>query len=132
MNEGERVYLESRGDIAWISLARPPVNAIDHAMIDALHVALKQADADPQFRAIVLTSAIEGIFCGGMDLRMVDAGDAEDLRAFVHKFYIGTMDIHYALSKPLIAALNGRARGAGMTLAINCDVAVAAEDIDFG
>ena len=111
---------------------RPPVNAIDHAMIDAIHAALRAADADRAVRAIVLTSALDGVFCGGMDLKMVDAGDAQDLRAFVNKFYMETMDIQYALSKPTIVAINGPARGAGMTLAITADVSVAADDIDLG
>ncbi|MGB1885246.1 MAG: enoyl-CoA hydratase/isomerase family protein, partial [Gammaproteobacteria bacterium] len=112
-----RVNYETRDKIAWIGMNRAPVNAIDHAMIEAIHAALRQADADDQVRAIVLTSALEKIFCGGMDLRMVDAGDAMDLRRFVNKFYMETMDIQYALSKPTIAAVNGPARGAGMTLA---------------
>jgi len=67
-----------------------------------------------------------------MDLRMAVQGDAQDLRAFVHKFYIGTMDIQYVMTKPTIAAVNGPARGAGMTLSITSDVILAAEDIDLG
>ena len=132
MSAEQCVNYETRDKIAWIAMNRAPVNAIDHAMTDAIHAALRQADADEQVRAIVLTSAIEQIFCGGMDLRMVDAGDAMDLRRFVNKFYMETMDIQYALSKPTIAAVNGPARGAGMTLAITCDVVVAADDIDLG
>ena len=83
-------------------------------------------------RAVILTSALPGMFCGGMDLRMVAQGDAQDLRAFVHKFYIGTMDIQYVMTKPTIAAVNGPARGAGMTLSITSDVIIAADDIDLG
>ncbi len=132
MSTEHRVDLDVRGDIAWIAMNRPPVNAVDHTMIDAIHDAFLEADRDPAVRAIVLASALESVFCGGMDLRMVDAGDAEDLRAFVNKFYMRTMDIQYALTKPSIAAINGPASGAGMTLAINCDVCVAADDIDLG
>lgn len=118
--------------IAVLRMNRPPVNAIDHNMIDAIHAALRRAEADAGVRAIILTSAIEGVFCGGMDLKMVDAGSTADLREFVYKFYMGTMDIQYRASKPSIAALNGPARGAGMTLAINCDVILAAEGTDLG
>ena len=72
------------------------------------------------------------MFCGGMDLRMIAQGDVQNLRAFVTKFYIGTMDIQYVMTKPTIAAINGPARGAGMTLSITSDVILAADDIDLG
>ena len=101
-------------------------------MIDAIHARLREADADENVRAIIITSALPGMFCGGMDLRMVAAGDAMDLRRFVDKFYIDTMNIQYALSKPTIVAVNGPARGAGMTLSITSDVILAADDVDLG
>ena len=118
--------------IATIAMNRAPVNAIDHPMIDAIHVALRRADRDADVRAILVCSALDGLFCGGMDLKMVDRGDALDLREFVYKFYMETMDIQYRLTKPSIAVINGPARGAGMTLAINCDMIIAADDIDLG
>lgn len=128
----EQITYNVTDAVAWVGMARAPVNAIDHAVIDALHAALERANADNGVRAVVLTSALDGIFCGGMDLRMVDAGDAMDLRAFVHKFYMGTMNLVYGMSKPLIGLVNGKARGAGMTLALNCDVTIVADDIDLG
>lgn len=118
--------------IAVIELNRPPVNAIDHAMIDAIHAALQRADEDPAARAIVLTSALPGMYCGGMDLKMVARGDGLALREFVYKFYMKTMDLQYRLRKPTLAAINGPARGAGMTLSITCDLIVAADDVDLG
>ncbi len=132
MSAQHRVDYTVTDRIAVIALHRAPVNAIDHAMIDAIHAALRQADADKNVRAIILTSALEKMFCGGMDLKMVAQGDAQDLRAFVHKFYIGTMDIQYVLTKPVIVAVNGPARGAGMTLSITSDIILAADDIDLG
>ena len=132
MSANDRIDYEVTDRVAVIALRRAPVNAIDHAMIDAIHAALRTADADPAVRAIILTSALPGMFCGGMDLRMAAEGDALALRAFLHKFYIGTMDIQYVLTKPTIAAVNGPARGAGMTLSITSDVVLAADDIDLG
>ncbi len=132
MSGEQRVDYRVEDGIAVIAMNRKPVNAIDHPMIDAIHAALRRADGDDAVGAIILTSALDGMFCGGMDLRMVDAGDALDLRAFVMKFYIETMDIQYALSKPTITAINGPARGAGMTLAVTSDCIVAADDIDLG
>lgn len=132
MTSQHRVDYSVADQIATIAMNRPPVNAIDHPMIDAIHARLREADADDQVRAIIITSSLPGMFCGGMDLRMVAAGDAMDLRRFVHKFYIDTMDIQYVLSKPTIVAVNGPARGAGMTLSITSDVILAADDIDLG
>jgi len=132
MSSQHRVDYAVADRIATIAMTRAPVNAIDHPMIDALHPCLREADADRDVRAIIITSALPGMFCGGMDLRMVAAGDAMDLRRFVYKFYIDTMNIQYALSKPTIVAVNGPARGAGMTLSITSDVILAADDIDLG
>jgi enoyl-CoA hydratase/carnithine racemase len=132
MSSNDRIDYTVQDRVAVIAMNRAPVNAIDHPMIDAIHAALRRADADRDVRAVILTSALPGMFCGGMDLRMVAQGDVQDLRAFVHKFYIGTMDIQYVMTKPTIAAINGPARGAGMTLSITSDVIVAADDIDLG
>ncbi len=132
MSAEDRIEYDVTDHVAVIAMKRPPVNAIDHAMIDAIHAALLKANADPAVRAVILTSALPGMFSGGMDLRMVVEGDAQDLRAFVTKFYIGTMDIQYVMKKPTIAVVNGPARGAGMTLSITSDVILAADDIDLG
>jgi enoyl-CoA hydratase len=132
MSSQHRIDYDVQDRVAVIAMNRPPVNAIDHPMIDAIHDALRRADADPAVGAVILTSALPRMFCGGMDLRMVAQGDAQDLRAFVHKFYIGTMDIQYVMTKPTIVAINGPARGAGMTLGITADIVIAADDIDLG
>ena len=132
MSQPHRIDTSVTDRVAVIAMNRRPVNAIDHAMIDAIHAALRQADADPAVRCVILTSALPGIFCGGMDLRMAAQGSALDLRAFITKFYIGTMDIQYVMTKPTIVAINGPARGAGMTLGITSDLVLAADDIDLG
>jgi len=132
MSDDDVIRYHVDGKVAVIAMCRPPVNAIDHRMIDALHRALARAEASKGVRAVILTSALEGMFCGGMDLKMIAAGDVANLREFVTKFYIGTMNIQYAMTKPTIVAVNGPARGAGMTLAVTSDVILAADDIDLG
>jgi enoyl-CoA hydratase len=132
MNGTDRISYEVTDRVAVVALKRPPVNAIDHAMIDAIHAALRSANADSDVRAVILTSALPGMFCGGMDLKMIEQGDVANLRAFVTKFYIGTMDIQYVMTKPTIVAVNGPARGAGMTLSITSDMILAADDVDLG
>ncbi|MBI2800099.1 MAG: enoyl-CoA hydratase/isomerase family protein [Gammaproteobacteria bacterium] len=128
----QRVDYTEESGIAFIRMNRAPVNAIDHPMIDAIHATLRRADRSPDVRAVILTSALPGMFCGGMDLKMVAGGDGLALREFVYKFYMETMDIQYRMRKPTIAVVNGPARGAGMTLSITCDMILAADDIDLG
>lgn len=132
MSRQDRIEYSVHDRIATIAMNRPPVNAIDHQMIDAIYAALRRADTDGDVRAVILTSALPGIFCGGMDLNMARQGSAIDLRAFLYKFYIETMNIQYAMTKPTVVAINGAARGAGMTLGITSDVIIAADDIDLG
>ena len=71
MSSDHRVDYQVSDRVAVIALNRPPVNAIDHALLDAFHTALRTAEADSAVRAVVITSALDGMFCGGMDLRMV-------------------------------------------------------------
>jgi len=132
MSQQDRISYSVQDRIATIAMNRAPVNAVDHPMIDALHAALRQADADSDVRAVILTSALDGLFCGGMDLAMARQNSALDLRAFLYKFYIETMNIQYAMTKPTVVAINGAARGAGMTLGITSDVIIAADDVDLG
>jgi enoyl-CoA hydratase len=132
MSSSHRLDYEVKDRVALIALNRPPVNAIDVAMIDAIHAALRKAEADPGVRAVIITSALDGMYCGGMDLRMAAEGSVADLRAFLDKFYIQTMNIQYEMTKPTVAVVNGPARGAGMTLSITSDMIYAADDIDLG
>ena len=132
MSASHRVDYEVKNRVAVIAMNRPKVNAIDHAMIDAIHGALRSANADRGVGAVILTSALPRMFSGGMDLRMAYEGDALAMRAFLMKFYIETMNVQYEMTKPTIAAVNGPARGAGMTLSITSDIVLAADDIDLG
>jgi enoyl-CoA hydratase len=124
------VRLEVAGAIATIVLARPPVNALDVPMLQALIAALQQVDESPDIRAAILTG--EGrCFSAGVDLKAqlaaLEAGEA------------GPMDLGVALydallhgRKPLIAAINGHALGAGLGMAASCNILVAAEGVQFG
>src|SRR5258707_5774155 len=98
MSPQDRITYSVEDRIATIAMNRAPVNAIDYQMIDAIHAALRRADADRDVRAVILTSALPGVFCGGMDLTMARQGSALDLRAFLYKFYIETMNIQYAMT----------------------------------
>src|SRR5713226_1297129 len=112
-----------------ITLNRPEVlNALNRSVHDGLWRALEQAQ-DPTIRAVVLTGAGRG-FCVGQDLQefSAGAGDVTDnLRSNYHRNVLALR----ALEKPVIAAVNGPAAGAGMSLALACDVRIAADSASF-
>jgi enoyl-CoA hydratase len=116
-----------RDRVAEITLRRPPVNAIDHGLIDDLNAAYRRAKADPGVRAVILTSAFARAFSAGMDLAMIRGKRGLDLRRYLQKLYFEMHDLQYRMGKPTIAALTGPARAAGVTLAVSCDCIVAAD-----
>jgi 2-(1,2-epoxy-1,2-dihydrophenyl)acetyl-CoA isomerase len=117
------------GAVLTITLNRPDVlNAFNGAMHAALRGALKEA-RDDEVRAIVITGAGRG-FCVGQDLTEFQegAGDVADrLRATYHPNVLALR----ALEKPVIAAVNGPAAGAGMSFACACDIRIAADTASF-
>lgn len=123
------VEVRRHGAVQVIVLNRPDVlNAFNSAMHEALAAALKQARAD-DVRAVVITGAGRG-FCVGQDLtEFQDAtGDiAERLRSSYHPNVLAIR----ALEKPVIAAVNGAAAGAGLSLACACDIRIASDAAAF-
>ena len=122
------------GPVRTLSLNRPDVrNALSADLREALRVALDEAEASHQVRAIVLTG--EGsAFCAGLDLRelstVADApaersrDDARRLGQLLHRIY--------TFPKPVVAAVSGPAIAGGAGLASVCDVVIAAERATFG
>jgi enoyl-CoA hydratase/carnithine racemase len=121
-----------RDHVAEILFNRPPVNTIDHAFMDRLFELLARAGADQEVRAIVIGSAIPGRFCAGLDLGQIGAGPHAASHAVVEKLYARLTEAQFALPKPTIAAIGGAVRGGGITVAISCDMIIAARDASFG
>jgi 2-(1,2-epoxy-1,2-dihydrophenyl)acetyl-CoA isomerase len=117
------------GGVQTITLNRPDVlNAFNVALHRALAAALKEA-RDPEVRAIVITGAGRG-FCVGQDLaefRDATVGVGERLRGSYHPNVLAMR----ALEKPVIAAVNGPAAGAGLSLALACDLRIAGDSAAF-
>ena len=117
------------GAVLTLTLNRPDVlNAFNAAVHRALAAGLKEA-RDPGVRAVVLTGAGRG-FCVGQDLTEFreEPGDiGERLRAGYHPNVLAIR----ALEKPVIAAVNGAAAGAGLSLACACDIRIASEAAAF-
>jgi enoyl-CoA hydratase/carnithine racemase len=126
------VHYEVLDHIAEIALDRAPVNALTEPMLDEVLAALARAASDQQVRAVILRSNLAHCFCAGLDLQAVGRAGNDEVRALVEKLYLGLHDAQFDLGKPSIAAVNGSARGGGMTLAISCDLIVAARSATFG
>ena len=123
------VETQRDGAVLTITLNRPDVlNAFNGAMHKALGAALKEA-RDDEVRAVVITGAGRG-FCVGQDLTEFRdaAGDIGDrLRSTYHPNILAIR----ALEKPVIAAVNGAAAGAGMSFACACDIRIASDAAVF-
>jgi enoyl-CoA hydratase len=128
----DRLRYEVSGGIACIRLARPPVNALDLAMVRGVIAALKRAAADDGVRAVVIASAVAKRFCAGLDIAELAGRSPDEIRTLVHELYVGLFDAQSQVGKPSIAAVNGAARGGGMTLAVSCDVILAGKSATFG
>jgi 2-(1,2-epoxy-1,2-dihydrophenyl)acetyl-CoA isomerase len=120
-------YQVSEG-VAKITFNRPDVyNALNDGITYELQDALKAVAKDDQVRVVVLTG--EGkAFCSGQDLK---AASGQEKRSFIdslHKRYNPIIRAMRNLPKPIVCRLNGVAAGAGCSLALACDVIVAAEE----
>jgi enoyl-CoA hydratase/carnithine racemase len=115
--------------VAIITLNRPRQrNAIGDGMADELADAYTRLDDDDAVRVLVLTGAPPA-FCAGADL---GAGDAT-FAAPGPGFRAAGLDVAaWALSKPVVAAVNGHALGLGLTLALQCDIRFFAADAKYG
>jgi len=123
------VETSREGAVLTITLNRPDVlNALNSAAHKALGAALKEARAD-DVRAVVLTGAGRG-FCVGQDLTEF-RDDAGDIGSRLRGNYHPNIKAIRALEKPVIAAVNGAAAGAGLSLACSCDLRIASDQATF-
>jgi enoyl-CoA hydratase len=119
------VRREDRDGVRVLSLARPPVNAIDFALVRALGDAAEAAASDPACRALVVIGA-PGVFSAGIDTKRVPSYDADERASMLRAVNRTVLEL-YALEKPAVAAISGHALGAGLVLALTCDLRLAAE-----
>lgn len=130
--QSETIHYETRDGIAEIRLNRPHrLNAVTQQLYDELNTALGAAEADGDVRVVLLTG--EGrAFCVGADLKEHKAGRS----AFERRQYLRGEQIVckrlMLLSKPVVAAVNGYALGAGAEMAIASDFLVMAASAQIG
>ncbi len=131
------VLYEEQGPVAIATLNRPQLlNSFNRQMHQDLWLALDRAEANSTIRALVITGAGRG-FCAGADLSDFDFTPGPDLvqRAdpgpLIEQNFNPTARRLQALRMPCIAAVNGVAAGAGASLAMTCDIAIAAPGASF-
>ena len=125
--------MRHKNKIAYITLNRPErLNSFDIKLGNELYDALKNSNKDDNIRAVVIKGTGKG-FCGGGDVK--EMYDAENKTEFLKKL---TKAIHKCvieirtMEKPIIAAVNGAAFGAGLSIALACDIIIASKDAKFG
>ena len=131
------VLFADHGSVALITLNRPDaLNSLTHQMHRDLWAALDRAEANPAIRALVLTGAGRG-FCAGADLHGSDLAPSDgaagrpDPGVTIEQNFNPTTRRMQNLRMPCVAAVNGVAAGAGVSLALACDVTIAAPGARF-
>jgi 2-(1,2-epoxy-1,2-dihydrophenyl)acetyl-CoA isomerase len=133
-HEYETVNLHRRGAAAKVELNRPDrLNAWNGQLALDLRAALRAVGEDPEVRAVLLTGAGRG-FSSGADLKegFERAGDGlPDIYGALTERYHPIMVLIREMPKPVVSAVNGPAAGIGLSLALVCDLVVAAESAYF-
>ncbi len=130
----ERIIYKKDGHAAWITLNRPEVkNAQDPLTREELTRALKLGRDDDEVYVMVITGAGEA-FCAGGDIANFPKGPVD----FMERIGLQVtgkkrpIELTREIPKPIIAMVNGHALGAGMELAMACDIIIASEEAKFG
>ena len=130
------LVLEGReGGVATLVLNRPErLNALNVELSEALLAALRRAADDPAVRCVVLTGAGRA-FCSGGDLVLLREARVKNTPAALEGLLRAGAEIPLTICgmpKPVLAAVNGPAAGAGMNLALACDIRIASDQASFG
>lgn len=125
------ILVEQKGQIAWLTLNRPDkFNSFNRQMALNLQEALDKAQADTNVRCIVLTGSGKA-FCAGQDLSEAIDPNGPGIEQIVAAHYNPIIKRLVSIEKPIIAAVNGVAAGAGANIALACDIVLAAESATF-
>ena len=124
----QSVLVHREDDISVVTLNRPEsLNSFDAAMTPALDAALSEADADPDTRAIIVTGAGRAFSAGG---DVGTFGKNPDRRVNRRGWHLAQTMLR--IEKPTVAMVNGAAVGLGLTVALLCDLAIAADSAKLG
>jgi 2-(1,2-epoxy-1,2-dihydrophenyl)acetyl-CoA isomerase len=129
----ETILFEASDGVGTLTLNRPDrLNSLNTKMHEEVAVILDTVERDAAIRALLLTGAGRG-FCAGQDLNASDIGNPQsfDAGAALERYYNPLIRRLRALKKPVIAAVNGPAAGAGANIAFACDIVIAARSASF-
>jgi 2-(1,2-epoxy-1,2-dihydrophenyl)acetyl-CoA isomerase len=129
----ETILFEKGGGVANVALNRPKkLNAFDGTMHEELYDALEVAASDDEVRCVVLRGEGKG-FSAGADLaQIVEGADGDpDLGEYLRSTYSRLVSRMVSMEKPIVAVLHGPVYGAGVGIALACDIRIAAESAKF-
>lgn len=130
--EFKNVLVEVKGQTGIITINRPKVlNALNLETVAEIEAAVKQMGANEQVRVVIITGSGDRAFVSGADIAAMKEMSVKDAAQFASTGH-SCMNAIGALSKPVIAAVNGFALGGGTELAIACDIIIASENAKFG
>jgi len=133
VSDGGTVGFERRGAIAWLTFDRPSArNAMTFAMYEALEARCEEVDADPGIAALVLRGAGGRAFVSGTDIAQFSALETGEDGVAYEATVDRVVDRLERVAKPTIALLDGFAVGAGLVLAVVCDLRVCTPDARLG
>lgn len=135
MSEQDRVRVQREGNLGWIRFNRPErLNAFIGDMRDRLDEALRELDADDSVRCVAITGAGKAFTTGGDVQYMSELAKSGDEARFEELVRSGIRIVRQidTMRKPVIAAVNGVAAGAGASLALACDIRIASQSASIG
>ena len=131
----EPILVDRDGGIGWIRINKPErLNAFSGTMREELEQRLADFDADGEVRCVIITGVGRAFSTGGDITVMSEVVAADDIARFEHLVRAGAAIVRRinSMSKPVIAAVNGPAAGAGACLALACDIRLASESATLG
>ncbi len=125
------ILFEIKNSIAFLTLNRPEkFNSFNHEMVLSLHKRLDEANEDKSIRCVYISGTGKA-FCAGQDLTEIAEPNAPGIEKNLSEYYNPIITRIRNLNKPVIAAVNGVAAGAGANIALCCDIVVAKESATF-
>jgi 2-(1,2-epoxy-1,2-dihydrophenyl)acetyl-CoA isomerase len=135
MKKANDITVEREGAVGWIRINRPErLNAFAGTMREEIEAGLIALEADRAVRAVVITGVGRAFSTGGDVQVMAELAERNDTEAFAALVQTGARVVRTIdqMSKPVLAAVNGPAAGAGACLALGCDLRIASETASIG
>jgi 2-(1,2-epoxy-1,2-dihydrophenyl)acetyl-CoA isomerase len=135
MSPTDTIVVEREGRLGWIRINRPErLNAFADDMRDRLDAALAELEDEPAVRCVAITGVGRAFSTGGDVERLAALTASKDATAFENLVRTGIRVVRRidSMGKPVIAAVNGAAAGAGAALALACDLRIASQNASIG